>query len=343
MPAKFLIASHGRPRARAQRPPRAAVAARARPGVLRVVAGDRARPAAARAARRPGSRSSSSKGACDDWPGWIALGVAAFTAFAALRARARVLPFGRGPRERALTRPSAPARVRDARVVAALRVPVQALDEARAPRPQLPYVEGGRRRLQLDVWHDNDDTTGRPCLLYVPGGAWMVGISNKNQQGKPLLIEMATKGWVCFAMNYPVSPRAKFPDHIVAVKRAIAWIKRARARVRRRPELPDDQPATPPADTCRPSPRCPPNDPGLPAGVRGRGHVRAGGRPAVRDLRLHRRDARGAPARPPAAQGRDAAPPRDARRPADARRTGVPCSRRALRGIASASTRRRSS
>jgi acetyl esterase/lipase len=53
----------------------------------------------------------------------------------------------------------------------------------------------------------------------------MVGVSNKNHQGKPLLIEMASRGWVCFAMNYPVSPRAKFPEHIIAVKRAIAWIR----------------------------------------------------------------------------------------------------------------------
>ncbi len=56
---------------------------------------------------------------------------------------------------------------------------------------------------------------------------WLVCSSspNKNQQGKPLLIEMVARGWVCFAINYPVSPRAKFPDHIVAVKRAIAWIR----------------------------------------------------------------------------------------------------------------------
>lgn len=88
----------------------------------------------------------------------------------------------------------------------------------------VPYAAPGTRRHRLDVWHTADDTTDRPCFLYVPGGAWTVGISNKNQQGKPLLIEMASRGWVCFAMNYPVSPRARFPAHIIAVKRAIAWI-----------------------------------------------------------------------------------------------------------------------
>jgi acetyl esterase/lipase len=53
----------------------------------------------------------------------------------------------------------------------------------------------------------------------------MALISNKNHQGKPLLIEMASRDWVCFAMNYPVSPRAAFPEHIIAVKHAIAWIR----------------------------------------------------------------------------------------------------------------------
>ena len=44
----------------------------------------------------------------------------------------------------------------------------------------------------------------------------MAGFTNKNQQGKPLLIEMASDGWVCFSINYPVSPRAHFPAHEIA-------------------------------------------------------------------------------------------------------------------------------
>jgi acetyl esterase/lipase len=85
-------------------------------------------------------------------------------------------------------------------------------------------MEPGGRRLRLDVWSSGEGT-GRPCLVYVPGGAWVALISNKNHQAKPLLIEMASRGWVCFAVNYPVSPRARFPEHIIAVKRAIAWVK----------------------------------------------------------------------------------------------------------------------
>jgi acetyl esterase/lipase len=36
---------------------------------------------------------------------------------------------------------------------------------------------------------------------------------------------MAERGWVCFAQNYRLAPRAPFPAQIVDVKRCLAWIK----------------------------------------------------------------------------------------------------------------------
>ena len=60
-------------------------------------------------------------------------------------------------------------------------------------------------------------------LLQVHGGAWVIG--NKDQQGMPLMAHMAERGWVCVAINYRLSPRSTWPDHIVDVKRAIAWVK----------------------------------------------------------------------------------------------------------------------
>ena len=36
---------------------------------------------------------------------------------------------------------------------------------------------------------------------------------------------MAERGWVCVSIDYRVSPRNTWPDHIVDVKRALAWIK----------------------------------------------------------------------------------------------------------------------
>ncbi len=63
----------------------------------------------------------------------------------------------------------------------------------------------------------------RPALLHVHGGGWVMG--NKNEQGKPLMRELAKRGWVCFDINYRLSPKAAFPAHIIDVKRALAFIR----------------------------------------------------------------------------------------------------------------------
>jgi len=86
------------------------------------------------------------------------------------------------------------------------------------------YGECGSKN-HLDIWRRPDlDRGGRaPVLLQVPGGAWMVG--SKRGQTHPLMSHLAELGWVCVAINYRLSPRSTWPDHIVDVKRAIAWTK----------------------------------------------------------------------------------------------------------------------
>jgi acetyl esterase/lipase len=86
----------------------------------------------------------------------------------------------------------------------------------------IPYGEAGRRN-HLDVYRRKDHPTGAPVLLQVHGGGWVIG--TKDQQGRPLMLEMARRGWVCVAPNYRLSPRATWPDHVVDVKRALAWVK----------------------------------------------------------------------------------------------------------------------
>jgi acetyl esterase/lipase len=36
---------------------------------------------------------------------------------------------------------------------------------------------------------------------------------------------LAARGWVCVSADYRLSPRATFPDHLIDVKQAIAWIR----------------------------------------------------------------------------------------------------------------------
>ena len=102
--------------------------------------------------------------------------------------------------------------------------PVPQLRRRYATARDVSYGEMGRRN-QLDVWRRADlPLDGKaPVLVQVHGGAWMTG--NKEQQGAALMAHLAERGWVCVAANYRLSPRATWPDHLVDVKRALAWIK----------------------------------------------------------------------------------------------------------------------
>jgi acetyl esterase/lipase len=100
--------------------------------------------------------------------------------------------------------------------------PFRMADVDVAATRRLPYHPGGKR-FELDVFHHRDKPTGAPVVLQIHGGGWVIG--EKEQQGVPLMMRMAARNWVGVSMNYPLSPRAKWPEHLVAVKRAIAWIR----------------------------------------------------------------------------------------------------------------------
>jgi acetyl esterase/lipase len=76
-----------------------------------------------------------------------------------------------------------------------------------------------------DIWRRSDlPRDGKaPVLLQVPGGAWAIGM--RRPQAYPLLSHLAERGWVCVSIDYRVSPRHTWPDHIVDVKRALTWIR----------------------------------------------------------------------------------------------------------------------
>lgn len=87
----------------------------------------------------------------------------------------------------------------------------------------IAFGEAGSRN-HLDVYRPAESTgRGAPVLLQVHGGAWVFG--RKDQQGVPLMHHMASKGWVCVAINYRLSPRDPWPAQIVDVKRALAWVR----------------------------------------------------------------------------------------------------------------------
>ena len=86
------------------------------------------------------------------------------------------------------------------------------------------FARYGRKRLLLDVYMPAAAPSGpRPALVQIHGGGWVAG--SRSEQGIPLCNHMAAHGWVCFNADYRLSPRATFPEHLVDVKRAIAWVR----------------------------------------------------------------------------------------------------------------------
>jgi acetyl esterase/lipase len=88
----------------------------------------------------------------------------------------------------------------------------------------IDYWGDGQRHHRLDVYQSRLAPPGKaPVMVYIHGGAWMIG--EKREQGKPMMYELVARGWVCVAINYRLSPKATWPDHIVDAKRAVAWVK----------------------------------------------------------------------------------------------------------------------
>lgn len=80
------------------------------------------------------------------------------------------------------------------------------------------------RGLILDLYRLRHPS-GRPapCLIYVHGGSW--GGGNPRLQFRPVIHHLASRGWVVAAINYPLSPTATFPDHLVGVKSSVVWAR----------------------------------------------------------------------------------------------------------------------
>ncbi len=88
----------------------------------------------------------------------------------------------------------------------------------------IPYVANAHAQQHLDVMSARVRTPGlRPVLLNIHGGGWMIG--KKGEQAMPLQTHLARHGWLVVDADYRLSPQARLPDHLVDVKRAIAWTR----------------------------------------------------------------------------------------------------------------------
>ncbi|MGA2472889.1 MAG: alpha/beta hydrolase [Acidimicrobiales bacterium] len=152
-----------------------------------------------------------------DWVGLLGLGIAGrraagVTASALVEVRSDAFPV---PIE-----PTAPTWGRWWRVTRAVPFKSRAVQTT----CNIDYWGDGIRRHRLDVYRSRLATPEKaPVMVYIHGGAWIIG--DKREQGKPMMYELVARGWVCVAINYRLSPKATWPDHIVDAKRAVAWVK----------------------------------------------------------------------------------------------------------------------
>ena len=174
-------------------------------------------------------------GALDGWAGWLGLAVTAgawvgllglglagirtggVTSAALAEVRSEDFPVPAGP--------TPPTWGRWWRVSRAFPLRSRGIEVVRG----VDYWGDGDKAHRLDVYRSQpapgarDAAHAAPVMVYVHGGAWVMG--DKREQGKPMMFELVTRGWVCVAVNYRLSPAATWPDHIVDVKRALAWVK----------------------------------------------------------------------------------------------------------------------
>jgi acetyl esterase/lipase len=111
---------------------------------------------------------------------------------------------GRGDRLRLLLTPY-PARPRDVERVR-----------------DVAYGPAGRRN-RLDVYRHRSRPSSAPTLVYFHGGGYFSG--GKHREARALLHRLSAAGWVCVSANYRLRPAADFTDHVVDVKKVLAWVR----------------------------------------------------------------------------------------------------------------------
>lgn len=76
---------------------------------------------------------------------------------------------------------------------------------------------------KMDIYRDNVERDPRPILIHIHGGAWVAG--KKGQMGRPLIHDMAQRGWLVCDIEYRLGPEHRYPAMVADVLCAIAWIK----------------------------------------------------------------------------------------------------------------------
>jgi acetyl esterase/lipase len=99
----------------------------------------------------------------------------------------------------------------------------------------IAYADDGSRAHRLDLYRPRSSPPTGPTLIHFHGGAFMFGA--KSREARALLYRLARHGWTCVSANYRLRRAARFPDPLIDVKLAIAWVRAHGPRYGADPEV----------------------------------------------------------------------------------------------------------
>jgi triacylglycerol lipase len=99
-------------------------------------------------------------------------------------------------------------------------------------REKITYSTVGDRELLLDAFIPNE-AGEHPAVLVVHGGAWRSG---NRKQLRAYATTLASRGFVCFAIDYRLAPKHKFPAQIEDCRTAVKWIRKNASQYKVNPD-----------------------------------------------------------------------------------------------------------
>lgn len=84
------------------------------------------------------------------------------------------------------------------------------------------YTKAGDTELKIDLARPAEGKGPFPAVLVIHGGAWRGGNKRDN---RPLLEQLAQRGYVAASPQYRFCPRETFPAQVHDVKAAVRWLR----------------------------------------------------------------------------------------------------------------------
>src|ERR1700731_2090170 len=94
-------------------------------------------------------------------------------------------------------------------------------DDAAMQKKTYTYKTVGDTNIQADVYRP-DDAKSRPVVVWIHGGALIVG--NRNSVPQDILNLCRKQGYVLISLDYRLAPEVKLPAIIEDLRDAFRWI-----------------------------------------------------------------------------------------------------------------------